>query len=438
MRGATLFTALLVIVLAIATMRCDSQRMAPSRTAPIQQNSAADPYTPHLPARAHDYHRASRILFLIGIGWHVLGLVLFLRSGASAACRDVVESLARQWTKTRSHSSRDTLPQRAPPFLAVGGYYLLYATYVRIWSLPISLSSLAIERQFGFSNETIALFAKDSLLNLFISQAMIPIIWLGYMIYARKPRTWWLYVWAAIVPVTFVVTVVYPVMVAPLFNRYTPLAAGTLRENILALAAKSGIHNGRVFVEDTSRRTSHVNAYVTGLGPTTRIVLNDTALRLLPQDQILAIVGHEMGHYVERHVLIGVATGAVGTGLLLALLAVIGPRLVARCGPVCRLRGPRDLAALPAIMLTIYVVTLLSEPISSAISRELEHRADVYGLRMTGLGDATARLMVGFAERDLSDPDPPPIFHWWFGTHPTLSERIAYARKFGAGSHMRP
>ena len=185
-----------------------------------------------------------------------------------------------------------------------------------------------------------------------------------------------------------------------------------------------------MFVEDTSRRTSHVNAYVTGIGPSTRIVLNDTALQRLPEDQILAVVGHEMGHYAENHVLVGVGVGAVGSGLLFALLAFVLPRIVRKHGATARIRGLNDLAALPLVMLTIYAINLSTAPIRSAISRELEHRADVFGLRITGLNEATARLMVGFAERDLADPDPPRLLHLWFGTHPTLKERIYFALHF--------
>jgi Zn-dependent protease with chaperone function len=224
--------------------------------------------------------------------------------------------------------------------------------------------------------------------------------------------------------------VLQPILIAPLYNLYTPLAPGPLREKILALAATSGITGGRVFVEDTSRRSSHVNAYVVGLGPSTRIVLNDTALEKLPEDQLLAMLGHEMGHYVEGHIWIGFCSGAAGAGLLLALMAWILPRAAQRRGPSWGLRGLRDIAALPLIMLVLYLLQLAQDPAANAISRALEHRADAFGLRVTHLNDAMARLFVGFAERDFSDPDPPLLLHLWFGTHPTLKERIQFAQEY--------
>src|SRR5262249_42326090 len=161
--------------------------------------------------------------------------------------------------------------------------------------------------------------------------------------------------------------VLQPVVIAPLFNRYTPLAPGPLRSHILELAAKSGIASSRVFVEDTSRRTSHVNAYVVGLGPSTRIVLNDTALQQLPEDQLLAMLGHEMGHYVEGHIWIGFCSGALGAGLLLYLMARILPWAVQRYGLSWEVRGLRDIASLPLILLVVYLLQLAQDPAANTI-----------------------------------------------------------------------
>ncbi len=364
------------------------------------------------------------------MGWRVLGLALFLRLGLSAVSRDSADAMTRRIRRGAAVFVETRVRPRAHRFVTVAIYYLFYSVFFTAWSLPIGFAGFLVEHKFGFSNESIPLFFKDQLINLAISWVMIPVVWLGYHIYIRWPRRWWLILWAAMAPISLFVTVVYPAVIAPLYHRYTPLPEGPLRSDLLSLAEKAGIRNASVLVEDTSTRTSHVNAYVTGLGPSARIVLNDTALEELPHDQILAVIGHEMGHYAEYHVLIGAGAGAIGTGLILGLLAMLLPRLAARYGPAFRLRGLNDLAALPLVVLTIYIVGLLGEPVSSAVSRTMEKRADVYGLRITGLNDATARLMVGFAERDLSDPNPPPLLHFWFGTHPTLSERIEFARRF--------
>lgn len=430
MRRFTVAAIVCLTLLITVPMRCHPQRIvhAPPRAA--GQSQPSDPFKPHLPPRAAAYHRASRVLFFLSIAWRILGLVVYLRTGASAAARDRAESLARRLRNRGREPTSESV--RGESFVAVAVFYVAFTLFTTLWSLPVAVAGLAIERTFGFSHETDGLFLQDTVVNLGVAWLMIPVIWLAYAIHARWPRQWWLILWAAMAPITVFVMIVYPLAILPLYNHYTPLKPGPLRDDILALAAKAGIQGGRVFVEDTSRRTAHVNAYVIGIGPSTRIVLNDTALQELPQDQILAMMGHEMGHYVEHHVVIGVAAGILGTGLLLGLLAALVPRLAARFGRAWLISGPGDLGALPLVALCILLLSFLGEPIANAISRTIEHRADAFGLRLTGLNDATARLMVGFAERDLSDPDPPLLLHLWFGSHPTLSERIAFARHYRA------
>lgn len=318
------------------------------------------------------------------------------------------------------------------------GYYALFTLLMLLWRLPIGLIGLAIETRFGFSHEPVVMYLRDALVRCAVGWSSVPLIWLVYLLYVADPRRWWLKCWAVVAPLTLLSVMAYPIVVSPLFNRYTPLTPGPLREQILELAATAGIHNGRVLVEDTSRRTSHVNAYVIGLGPSTRIVLNDTALNQLPPDEILAMMAHEMGHYSERHVLIGAIAGAFGSGLILALLARTVPALVLRFRSALRVRGVEDLAALPLVVMLLYALNLAGQPIASGISRAIEHRADLYGLRAAGLSDATARLMIGFVEHDLPDPDPPALVQLWFGTHPTIRERIALARSWKAEKRALP
>jgi STE24 endopeptidase len=433
MRAVIALFCLLALLISPATRPCAAQNEPAALRAGQAGKSRPDPYTPHLPERAVAYHRFGRALLFAGIGWRVLGLALLLRMGVSATWRDWADRLVRRLSSGRELAPAPASGGAAPSFIAVATYYVLFTATMSLWMLPIGLADLALERRFGFSNESLLLFMKDHGVALCITWVMIPIVWLGYQVYVRWPRTWWLILWAAIAPVSLFVTVVYPLVISPLYNRYTPLPPGRLRDEIVALARKASIPNAQVFVEDTSVRTSHVNAYVIGIGPSTRVVINDTALQQLPEDQILAMVGHELGHYAEHHVLIGAAAGTIGTGAILGLLAVLLPILARRFGPKAGLTGPGDLAALPLIFLTIALLNLLAEPVATALSRTLEHRADAYGLRITGLNDATAKLMVGFAERDLTDPDPPRWFQLWFGTHPSLSERIEFARRYRRG-----
>ncbi len=354
------------------------------------------------------------------MGWNVLGLWLFLRAGLAARLRDILE-------KSKG-AEQDAAAIPVPPFRLLLAYYAAFTAALLLWNLPVSLIGLQIERHFGFSTETLLSFLRDALLGYAFGLPTVLLFRGGLWLYARSPRRWWQILWVMTVPIIAFLFVFEPVVVAPAFNRYTPLPDTPLRAKILALAGQAGITGANVFVEDTSRRTRHVNAYVTGIGPTTRIVINDTALQTLPEDQMLAMIGHEMGHYVEGHIWAGMGGAIVGLGAFLWFLSRLLPYLIARRGAVWGLRGVTDLAAIPLLSLLIAVFLIAQAPIASGISRYFEHRADAFGLRLTHLNEASVQLFIGFAERDYSDPDPPALLQFWFGTHPTLRERVEFAR----------
>jgi STE24 endopeptidase len=382
----------------------------------------AQSFAPHIPPQAIAYQRARRALCLFGMGWNVLGIWLFLRAGLAARLRDILSR------GKRTEQELETIS--VPPFRSLLLYYAAFMGILLLWNLPISLMGLRIEHQYGFSTQTVFGFFRDLALSFGFELPAVLLFWGGLRLYARTPRHWWKILWAVSVPVIVFLFILEPVVVAPAFNRYTPLPDTPLRGKIIALASKAGITGANVFVEDTSKRTRHVNAYVTGIGPTTRIVINDTALQTLPKDQILAMLGHEMGHYVEGHIWAGMGGAIVGMGAFLWILSRLLPALVQRKANIWRLNGVTDLAAIPLLSLIITLFMIIQAPIANGISRYLEHRADAFGLRLTHLNDATVRLFIGFAERDYSDPDPPALLQFWFGTHPTLNERIKFAREY--------
>lgn len=390
----------------------------------------ADSYTPHIPPRAIAYTHTQRILSLTSMAWSLLGLWLFVRTGGSTRLRDAVYRLVRQ-----------PLPEenRPPPFPALLVFYGLYTLLLMLWKMPFGLAELATEWRYGFSHESPAIYLGDAAKDWGIGLMVAPLLWGIYRLVVRSPRRWWLWMWGLTLPLLIGVLILQPLVIAPLFNKYSPLPDSPLRSKILALAMRAGVPHADVFVEDTSRRTAHVNAYVTGIGPAARIVLNDTAIRTLPEDQLLAMIGHEMGHYVEKHVWYGLLSGALGSGAFFFLAFQLWPVLERRTRhSKTGLRGPLDLAALPLLFLSLNIALLIQEPVANAEARYMEHRADAFGIRLTGLNTATARLMVGFAERDFSDPDPPALLHFWFGTHPTLKERIAFALSGEVKPHVAP
>ena len=394
---------------------------APASTPPIAKSLATN-LAPQVPPRAIAYQRTHYLLSFGQLGGKLLGLWLLLFTGLSLRMRRFVYRCLRLPTPT---------PASIPPLRALVVYFLLLNLLFFLWLLPFGLAGFGVEHHYGFSQQSLAGFLGDSLLHVLFGMITLP-LWLGgYWLISRSPKHWWQWLWLLLIPLLLLQFVLQPVLIAPAYNKFTPLTAGPLRDHILALAKQAGITEGKVFVEDTSRRTKHVNAYVTGVGPTTRIVLNDTALQTLPEDQILAMMGHEMGHYVEGHLWVQFFAGVFGAGVFLWLAAYTLPKIVSRWKKQYPdITGITDLAMLPAMSLVISLFLLAQSPIESGISRTLEHRADAFGLRVTHLNEATARLFISFAERDFSDPDPPVLLQFWFGSHPTLKERIAFAHSY--------
>ncbi|GDX40236.1 putative metalloprotease YhfN [Armatimonadota bacterium] len=386
--------------------------------APMQAEVRRDPFTPHIAPRAITYQRLHRVIGITGIGWGILGLWLFLRMGYTTRLRSSLY-----------HLLKCSLPEgeSPPPFRVLTLYVLGFLVVMRLWNLPFSLASRGVEGYYGFLRQGLGGYFQDMSLNLLLECVSIPFLWGGYWLYTRSPKHWWRWVWAILTPLLLFQFVIQPILIAPLFNTYMPLPESPLKRSIMDLAGRVGIPETRVFVEDTSRRTAHVNAYVIGLGVSRRIVLNDTLLKELPNDQILAVVGHEMGHYMEGHMWVNLVSSILGAGFFLWLFARLLPFQVDRLRRRGVVSHTTDIAGLPMILLTVTLFIVLQYPVVNLESRYLEHRADTFALRTTHLAEATARLQVGFAERDFADPNPPRLLHLWFGTHPTIHERIEFA-----------
>jgi len=255
----------------------------------------------------------------------------------------------------------------------------------------------------------------------------VPILWLLFWLIQRSPRRWSLWFWGALIPLIAFGIFVSPLVVDPLFNKFTSMTPGPLKTQIEALAAKAGIPDAPVYVVDKSKQTHSTNAYVTGIGSSARIVLWDTTLQRMPQDQIVAIVGHEMGHYVLKHLYWGFALSVGGLLVLLPLAQKFAEGLLLRFGPRWGVGGLTDYAATPALLLTAALFGFLLAPITNGVSRTIEHQADAYGLAVTGNRPAMARAFVSLSEQNLSDPNPPSFITFWLMSHPPLQERIDFA-----------
>lgn len=239
-----------------------------------------------------------------------------------------------------------------------------------------------------------------------------------------RPRDWWLAAAAGSVAVGGALAVAGPVLLAPRFNRFTPLPPGEARDDVLELAASAGVRVGEVFAVDASRRTTAANAYVTGLGPTKRVVLYDTLLEGFARDEVRIVVAHELSHVCHRDVWRSLAFSAI----LAAPCALMARDVAGRLGAAGAAAGRP--AALPALALAAGAAGAPGALAAARLSRAVERRADAEALRMTGAPRALVAFWQGLAVRNLADPDPPRRLTSLLATHPPVIERIGAALAF--------
>jgi STE24 endopeptidase len=295
---------------------------------------------------------------------------------------------------------------------------------VRIATLPFAVLLWRRLHEYGLTRQSWTGFASD----LVRSEAVgIVTVALGVGVLVGCARRW-RRAWPAVAGGLLAVLVllgsfVYPVVVEPLFNSFEPLPDGALRTSILRLADREGVRVEDVLVADASRRTTTLNAYVSGFGSTRRVVVYDNLVEGLPEDEALSVVAHELAHARHNDVVVGSALGAAGALAGVGLLA-----LLVGSGRRSRRRAMADPAVVPLVLALLGIGSLLASPVQNTISRQVETRADVDALRTTRDPEAFVAMQRQLALRSLADPTPPAWSQLWFGSHPTVLTRVAIAR----------
>jgi STE24 endopeptidase len=283
--------------------------------------------------------------------------------------------------------------------------------------LPLDLwRGLLRERRFGLSTQTLGGWLADRAKGEAIELVLGALVWGAAIgLVHAFPRWWPLPAAAALALFVLLMSFVAPVVLEPLFNRFRPLEDENLATELRALADRSGVPVRDVLVADASRRTTRTNAYVSGLGPTRRVVVWDTLLAEAGEPELKLVVAHELGHRRDRHVVKGTLLAMGGAvGVVLLLWAALGT-------PV-----PGDFPRAALLLTAAEIVTL---PFLAAISRKWERAADRWSLELTGDRDAFVRAHMSLARKNLSDLDPPRLAYLMLFTHPTPPERLALARR---------
>lgn len=319
---------------------------------------------------------------------------------------------------------------RGPWWVRVVQAVIALAVVGRLATLPFALALRELRLDRGLTRQHWTGFAADVLRAEAVQVLGTSLVLVVLMACARRWRRWWPLVAGSLASgLVLAGSFVYPLVVEPLFNDFTPLPASELRSEVLALADREGVRVDEVLVADASRRTTTLNAYVSGFGGTRRVVLYDTLVEDLPRDQALSVVAHELAHARHDDVLVGSTLGAAGAMVAVGGLALLlGLRRDPGRGGA-RGAGLADPVVVPRVLALLAVATLLASPVQSAVSRAVEARADVVALDATDDPAAFEELQRSLARRSLADPTPPGWSQALFGSHPTVLERIALARR---------
>ncbi len=318
----------------------------------------------------------------------------------------------------------------------------LAGRWKRLWVVPVSVLVLLLPGELlalpfavairtrrleeGLTTQGVGGWLSDRALSLVVAWVVATIVVALVLFAARRwPRRWFVPAGLAAAALVVLGSLLHPVVVEPLFVKVAPLPAGELRDSVSELADRVGVDVDGVLVADASRRTTTLNAYVSGLGGTRRVVLYDTLVDDAPLAQARVVVAHELAHARHRDVLRGTGLGALGALVAVGLLAIVlDSRRVRRAAGVS---GPADGAAAALLIALLAWGGLLASPVENAVSRAIERRADQTALAATAEPEAFVRMQRTLALRALTDPTPPRLTQWWFGSHPTVLERIGLA-----------
>ena len=403
----------------------------PAPTPTISGGRAPIEFTlsPEKRAEAIAYARARYRLHFAAFSWSVLVLVAIVAWRLGPRFRDRAE-----------RTTRGRLGQAAV-FTT-----LLFLTQ-SILELPPGAYGHHLSRLYGQSVQGWGSWLWDGTKSFLVGLAVaIPLVWIFYGILRRSPRRWWFYFWLAVLPILVFLVFLAPVVFEPLFFRFEPLAPRQpeLARRIEEVTTRAGRHipQSRMYEMNASTKYNSVNAYVSGLGASKRVVVWDTTIRRANVEQTLYVFGHEMGHYVLAHIPKTIAFLWLLFFVMLAAGAAI-LRGLFRGAERWGIRGLDDWASLPVILLLLTVFSELATPAISGFVRAQEHAADVFGLEaIHGLvADPQRTAAEAFqilGEANLADPNPSPFIRFWLYDHPPLAERLRFAATYDPWSKGEP
>lgn len=388
--------------------------LAALQVAPTFAEQAGPVPVPEPSEKAMRYYRSGNVLWFVNVFWGLLIPALFLFTGFSARIRDWAQAIGRRW------------------FFVIAVYLIIFLLINFVIDLPLDYyQGYVRQHAYDLSNQTFGKWFGDALKSLMVGIIIgVLFLWIPYLTLRKSPRRWWLYSSLAAVPFLFLMLFVSPIWIDPLFNDFGSMQDQALESRILSLADRAGIEGGRVYEVNKSVDTKAVNAYVTGFSGTKRIVLWDTIIEKLGSEELLFVMGHEMGHYVLKHVIKSIVFFSLLILVTLYLAHLSADRILRTYGHRFRFDRLADIASLPLIILLANAFSLAVEPPALIYTRHMEHEADRFGLEITQDNYAAANAFVKLQAENLGNPRPGLLYKLWRATHPTLGERIDFCNSY--------
>ena len=369
---------------------------------------------PEPSAKALRHYRSGLMLLGAFILWTPLIPALFLFTGLSARLRSWAERLGRRW------------------YFTFALYGIAFGLVYYLVSLPlIYYAGFVRPHSYDLSNQTLGRWLGNYTKGAAVTMVLgLAVGWIPFLLIKKSPRRWWLYLGLLALPLLCAWQLIQPVLIDPLYHKFQPLQDKALESKILAQAARAGIEGSRVYEVNQSVDTRTLNAYVVGFMGTKRIVFWDTILKTLDEDELLFILGHEMGHYVLRHIIKGIAFCSVLILFSLYAVHLLAGRVIVRFKTCFGFDTMSDFAALPLGLLLIQIIAFVGMPMPMAFIRHQEHEADRFGLELTHNNHAAATAFAKIQQEDLGIPRLGTILKIWLFTHPPIGERIDFCNSY--------
>ena len=433
----SLRTVLLVLVALFALA------MAPhwiDRTTPAEaqalraaiQNRTAYTLPPEKLKSAQELFQARTTLHFAGEAWGILQLVLLLMLGVPAQIRNVAENVTgNRWWQCVV-------------------FVFLFLLAITLLDVPLRVYGHHVAVAYGLSVQRWGSWVWDQtksfLLSWFVGSLLVMML---FWVIRKSPRHWWFWFWIPTMAAVLFGVFLSPILVDPLFNKFQPLEQHdpALVAQLEKVVARSGVSlpPDRMFYMQASQKVTSLNAYVTGFGPSKRLVLWDTTIAASTPDELSGIFGHELGHYALHHIVLGLLFAAVLLLIAFFLGQAMTQALLSRYGARWRVRSQNDWACLAVLVLVLNVLSFFSEPLENRFSRSIEHAADVFGQEAVHgiVADPQTTTQQGFqrlGESSLDDPTPHPLIDFWTSSHPSIASRAAFSASYNpwtTGQHPK-